>query len=123
MLHLLRWPNGDFRVLDAASLLASYWLTSEPSGSLAAVPLPCDVGEDELGGTRRFRNDARDIASNAPAAEVDGWMPPDFQLIRSEGSGSVQPAVTAALAATATAQEQQWQRKLRWVMHGDEGGE
>jgi hypothetical protein len=33
MLHLLRWPNGDFCVLDTDTLLASAWLTSEPSGS------------------------------------------------------------------------------------------
>jgi hypothetical protein len=104
-------------VLDAASLLASPWLTSAPSGTLAAVPLPCDVGEDEPGGTRRFRNDARDIAGNASAAEVNGWMPPDLELIRAEGSGSVQPAVTAALVASAAAQELQWRRKLWWLMH------
>jgi hypothetical protein len=123
MLQLLRWPNGEYRVLDAASLLASRWLSSEPSGSLADVPLPCDVGEDEPGGTRRFRNDARDIASNAPAAEVHGWFPPDFLLVRSEGTGSVQPAVVAALTATAAAQEQRWRRKLLWMMHYDEHGE
>lgn len=120
MLQLLRWPNGDLRVLDAASMLASRWLTSEPSGSLAAVLLPRDVGEDEPGGTRRFRNDAWDISSNAPAAEVDGWFPPDFRLIRTEGSGSVQPAVTAALAATTAAREQTMLRNLRRLTHADE---
>jgi hypothetical protein len=123
MLHLLRWPNGDFRVLDAASLLASRWLTSEPPGSLAAVPLPCDVGVDEPGGTRRFRNDARDIASNAPAAEVDGWMAPDFQLIRTEGSGSVQAVVIAALATSDAAREQTMLRNLRRLTHADEDDE
>jgi hypothetical protein len=121
MLHLLRWPNGEYRVLDTESLLASPWLTSEPSGSLSAVPLPCDVEVDELGGTRRFRNDARDIASKVPVAEVDAWFPPDFLLIRSEGGGSVQPAVAAALTASAAAQEQRWQRNLRWLTQADEG--
>jgi hypothetical protein len=123
MLQLLRWPNGDYRVLDAASLLASPWLTSEPSGSLGAVPLPCDVGQDEPGGTRRFRNDARYIASNAPAAEVDSWFPPDFRLVRSEGIGSVQAAVTVALAATAATQERTMLRNFRRLTRADEDDE
>ena len=131
MLYLLRWPNGECRVLDASELRASDWLRFEPAGSLASIPLPHDVGgpidapsESASAATPfsvgMFRNDAFDIASDAPPSEVNAWMPPDFELIRAEGAGPVQPAVSAALAATDTALAHRAARNLRRLMHYDE---
>jgi hypothetical protein len=131
LLYLLRWPNGEHRVLDPSELRASDWLRYVPAGSLASIPLRHDVGapidaRSETAsvttpfGARMFLNDAFDIASDAPPSEVNTWMPPDFELIRAEGDGPVQPAVSAALAATDTARAHRAARNLRRLMHYDE---
>jgi hypothetical protein len=120
MLYLLRWPNGDCRVLDPGTLRASHWLSSEPSELLASFPRLFDVGKDDDGGHRCFANTADTIASDAPGEIVNAWMPPDFELVRSYGSGEVQAAVAIALAATAARRAQRVERNLRRLMHYDE---
>jgi hypothetical protein len=122
MRYLLKWPNGEHRVLDPWSLMASDWMWEPPDGKLALVPLPHDVGHGD-GPVRDFANDAFDIARNAPKGEVDRWMAPGFELFRVEGAGSAQSAVIAALAATAAGQEQRWRRNLRMLTHADEDDE
>lgn len=62
------------------------------------------------------REAARDVLRNMSELEksIDvPWMPPDFELIRAEGDGPVQPAVSAALAATDTARAHRVARNLR----------
>jgi hypothetical protein len=120
MRYLLKWPNGDYRVLDPWSLMASDWLREPPEGKLGAVPLPHDVGTGK-GPQRWLANAEETIASAATAAELNAWMPAVFELYLVEGAGTAQPAVIAALAATAAAQEQRWRRNLRRLTHADEG--
>src|SRR5271154_1669203 len=120
MLYLLRWPNPHCRVVDPSTLRASHWLSSEPSTSLESVALPFDVGKDEGEGRRCFANTADTIAADAPEEIVNAWMPPDFELVRSYGSGEVQAAVVIALADTAARQAQRVERNLRRLMHYDD---
>jgi hypothetical protein len=111
-------------------MMASDWLRFAPSGSLVSIALPHYVGADielsegELAASQRanvsFANHAPEIASNASAAEENAWMPAGFELVRAEGTGTVQPVVTAALNATATERAAVIARNLRRLTHADE---
>jgi len=106
MLQLRRWPNGETRVIDTETLMASRWLRSDPTGPLSAIPLEhdCSVGPVTL-----------TIASNAPDAEANAWMPPDYDVLRTEGEGAAPPPLPADGAAM-----QRMYDRFRRVMHFEE---
>jgi hypothetical protein len=106
MLQLRRWPNGETRVVDTETLMASGWLRSAPSGPLAAVPLEYDCSAGPVTLT---------IASNAPDAEANAWMPPDYDVLRTEGEGAVPPPLPRDAAT-----QQRMHDRFRQLMHYDE---
>jgi hypothetical protein len=78
VIELWRWPNGECRVVDTQTLVASQWLRFAPQGSLSSVPLEYDCSE----GPR-----SSDIASDASYAEANSWLPSGFEILDIEGIG------------------------------------
>jgi hypothetical protein len=117
MLQLRRWPNGEHRVVDTESLMASEWLRFEPLGSLSAIDLEYDCSEGAVTET---------LAADAPYAEVAAWMPPNYDVVRVEGEGAVPPPLPDTVSVSPgglTPREQQVRRNLRRLMHCDEDDE
>ena len=98
MLELRRWGNGECRVFDTESLMASAWLRYEPQGALASIALDYDCGDpmvildDEKKAkmlasgmpppARRLHNTEKTISSKASDAEHNSWMPPCYEIVR-----------------------------------------
>src|SRR5579862_6428441 len=92
MRQLLRWPNGETRVIDPEAMLGSDWFRFTPQGPLTSISLDFSVGEPAApsasGSTPqvgKFKNTALTISSKASNSEWLAWVPGGFEVVRVEG--------------------------------------